>query len=179
MKRLLLVYVCFFSGIGIQANFGVSLGSYTEISRANTALSVAQGQFEQEISIVQIQRNAGVFHRVIVGPFMDRSSADNFTDVARNPGYSGVWVSPYDIDLKEINRPSMADTVTEELFDVERELQKYESSSQKQSVYNDGPRLTEVPLSPRREIPPPTEVDDERVRAPTGFGLNKLRRRMR
>ena len=76
MKRLLLVYVCFFSGIGIQANFGVSLGSYTEISRANTALSVAQGQFEQEISIVQIQRNAGIFHRVIVGPFMDRLSAE-------------------------------------------------------------------------------------------------------
>ena len=179
MRRLFIVYVCFFSGIEIQANFGVSLGSYTEISRANAALLVAQGQFEQEISIVQIRRSAGIFHRVMAGPFMDRLSADNFTDDARNKGYSGVWVSPYDMDLKEINRPSMADSVTEDLFDVERELKKYESSSQKQSVYNDGPRLTDVPISPRREIPSPTEVDDERVRAPTGFGLNKLRRRMR
>lgn len=183
MRRLVLVYFSLFVTSGLQANYGVSLGSYTEVVRADKALSIARTQFQQDLSIAVVESGSNIFHRVIAGPFVDRSSAVNFADVARNTGYTGVWISTLNAHPEILSRSEVGGSDTVSQFDVGRELQKYDalrandqSTPQRNSIYSDGPELTEVPLSPGREVPLSKEKNDAQVIAPAGFGLNKMRR---
>jgi len=152
-----------------ESQYWVSVGSYTAAEAAERARDNAAERLPQSYIIAPADTANGYYFRVLAGPYLTRSLAEEVLLSARETGFSGAWLLSEPVDGASLSIPSINPSVdTGQPGGFDRYGLAVDSSLER-----DAAALSDsnTEKQPERE-PAPTLVE----KAPGSFNLHKLRR---
>ena len=183
--KILALFVCCIGTVGAfaETHYWATVGSYKSAESAEQAMRKAQDNLAEQFSVVSAATDKGYFYRVVSGPYLTHTLADDKVRMARGSGYTTAWVwvdganSTVTTAISNFPDYSSSGSAYDTSSTYDSTISTYDASTYDSSLtdsYSDDLYSSdEFTVEPREieESEPVPELVDE---APANFNLNKM-----